>query len=80
MYKIIVDIFRDYPIRHILVPHVGQAPLVAAFPFFKVTFCGFLISFLVRHLKQYACIKSLLFNPIAEIHFPTLQQGCQYWR
>jgi hypothetical protein len=43
------------PIRNTLVPHTGQTPLTAGLPFFKVTFCGSLISLFALHLKQYAC-------------------------
>ncbi len=38
--------------RKILVPQLGQVPLVAGLPFFRVTLSGFLMSLLVRHLKQ----------------------------
>ncbi len=40
------------PMRDILVPQLGQAPRVAGRPFLRVTFSGFFISRLVRHLKQ----------------------------
>jgi hypothetical protein len=33
---------------------------VAGRPFFRVTFCGFRISLLARHLRQYACISCYL--------------------
>jgi hypothetical protein len=38
--------------RDILVPQLGQVPLVAGRPFFRVTFSGFFISLLVRHFMQ----------------------------
>ena len=40
--------------RKTLVLQLGQVPRVAGRPFLRVTFSGFLISFLARHLKQYA--------------------------
>jgi len=46
------------PIRNILVPHVGHVPWVAGLPFFIVMDLGSLISFLARHLTQYACMSS----------------------
>jgi hypothetical protein len=42
--------------RNTFVLHLGQTPLVAGLPFFKVTFWGSLISTFDLHLKQYACI------------------------
>jgi hypothetical protein len=44
--------------RNILVPQVGQTPWVAGLPFFIVMALAFFISFLARHLTQYACIQS----------------------
>ena len=41
------------PILNILVPHDGQTPWVAGFPFFMVMALAFFISFLARHLTQY---------------------------
>lgn len=40
------------PMRYIFVPQTGQVPWVAGRPFFRVTFCGFRISLLARHLRQ----------------------------
>ena len=37
-------------------PHDGHAPCVAGLPFFMVMLLGSFISFLARHLTQYACI------------------------
>ena len=45
-----------FPILNILVPQVGHTPWVAGFPFFIVMALASLISFLVRHFIQYACI------------------------
>jgi hypothetical protein len=45
-----------FPILNILVPQEGQVPLVAGLLFFMVTSCGDFISFLARHLTQYASI------------------------
>ena len=51
--------FRAYPfpMRYILVLHTGHVPRVAGLPFFMVTWLGFLISRIARHLRQYACIR-----------------------
>lgn len=40
------------PILNILVPQVGQVPVVAGFPFFIVISVGLVISFLDLHLMQ----------------------------
>ena len=45
-----------FPILKTLVPHTGQTPCVAGLPFFMVICLGSLISRLVRHYTQYACI------------------------
>jgi len=42
--------------RNILVLHFGQVPCVAGLPFFILIAFGLLISLLVRHFIQYACI------------------------
>jgi hypothetical protein len=42
--------------RNMLVPQVGQTPLVAGLPFFMVIALAFFISFLERHFTQYASI------------------------
>src|SRR3990172_10004634 len=42
--------------RYMAVLQTGQLPLVADLPFFMVTWVGFCMSRLVRHLRQYACI------------------------
>jgi hypothetical protein len=47
-----LDCYLALPILNILVPQVGQAPVVAGFLFFIVTALGFFISFLARHLTQ----------------------------
>ena len=44
--------------RKTLVLHTGQEPWVAGRPFLRVTWTGLLISRLVRHLKQYASMRS----------------------
>jgi hypothetical protein len=44
------------PILNILVPQDGQTPEVAGLPFFMVMAFALLISFLARHLTQYACM------------------------
>ena len=44
------------PILNIVVPQVGQEPLVAGFPFFIVTALASFISFLALHLTQYPSI------------------------
>jgi len=50
------------PILNILVPHEGQVPWVAGFPFFIVIALGALISFFALHLTQYPCTQfALLF-------------------
>ena len=49
-----VQHYLDLPILNTLVLQVGQVPLVAGRPFFRVTCCGFFISRFVLHLKQYA--------------------------
>jgi hypothetical protein len=50
----------DYPLpmRKSLVPQTGQTPWVAGRLFFRVTAFGFLISLLVLHFMQYACISA----------------------
>src|ERR1700675_130548 len=45
--------------RYIAVLQTGQLPLVADLPFFIVTWAGFCMSRLVRHLRQYACMDVL---------------------
>lgn len=51
--SLIDSAMADYlPSRNTLVPHTEQVPLVAALPFFKTTFCSFLISLFALHLKQ----------------------------
>src|SRR5450759_4082972 len=40
--------------RNILVPHTGQVPWAAVFPFFIVICCAFFISRFALHLTQYA--------------------------
>lgn len=40
--------------RNTFVPQVGQSPLVAGRPFFKVTGSGLVISRFSRHFRQYA--------------------------
>ena len=52
----VIATYLALPIRNTLVPQLGHVPLVAGRPFFKVVGCGFLISLLARHLKQYASI------------------------
>jgi hypothetical protein len=44
------------------VPQAGQVPEVAGLLFFIVIALGFFISFLVRHLTQYASTLHLLLN------------------
>ena len=46
--------------RYMAVPQTGQLPFVADLPFFIVTWAGFCMSRLVRHLRQYACIGRLI--------------------
>ena len=43
---------QPWPTLNTLVPHAGHTPRVADLPFFSVTFWGFFISLLARHLKQ----------------------------
>jgi hypothetical protein len=50
------------PILKTFVPQVGQIPEVAGLPFFMVMALAFLISFLARHLTQYACMLHLLLS------------------
>jgi hypothetical protein len=52
--------FQLLPILNIFVPQVGQTPWVAGLPFFIVMALASFISFLVRHLTQYACMVVLL--------------------
>jgi hypothetical protein len=40
------------PILNILVPHTGQVPWVAGFPFFIVIFCSLVMSRFALHLTQ----------------------------
>jgi hypothetical protein len=44
------------PILKIFVPQTGQTPWVDGLPFFILTTLAFFISFLARHLTQYACM------------------------
>jgi hypothetical protein len=43
---------RQPPILNIFVPHTGQVPCVAGFPFFIVIFCSFSMSRLALHFTQ----------------------------
>jgi hypothetical protein len=47
--------------QNMAVPHVGHTPLVAGLPFFIVVALALFISFLERHLTQYASIFFLSF-------------------
>jgi hypothetical protein len=51
------------------VPQVGHTPLVAGLPFFIVVALALFISFLERHLTQYA-----------SIFFPHLSIGCVLYK
>lgn len=46
-----------FPMRIITVPHTGQMPFVAGFPFFSVTGFGSFISRFVLHFTQYASME-----------------------
>jgi hypothetical protein len=49
--SVVVD-FDQAPIRNIFVPHTGQVPSVAGFPFFMVILFSFRISRFALHLTQ----------------------------
>jgi hypothetical protein len=68
-----VQIYLALPILNILVPQVGQIPEVAGRLFFITMALAAFISFLARHLTQYASILHLLLNT-NDIPF---QAGCQ---
>ena len=53
--------FLAAPIRNMLVPQVGQTPLLAGLQFFMVIALALFISFLERHFTQYA---SIFFLPV----------------
>ena len=75
---------QDYafPILNIFVPHVGHTPWVAGFPFFIVMLLVSFISFLDRHLTQYACMTSPPFFPNtvwAINHYPNYVKRKTIW-
>jgi hypothetical protein len=49
---VVVERWAQPPILKTLVPHTGHMPLVAGLPFFRVTFCGSLISLFALHFTQ----------------------------
>jgi hypothetical protein len=51
------------PILNIFVPHTGQIPWVAGFPFFIVTFFSSFIDLFDLHLTQYA---SMAMQPVKQ--------------
>jgi hypothetical protein len=55
-----------------LVPQVGQTPLLAGLPFFMVIDLALFISFLERHFTQYA---SIFFSPNFRFYTRYLKHG-----
>ena len=64
--------FQPLPILNILVPQLGQTPCVAGLPFFMVIDLVSFISFLARHLTQYASTVHLPFGMHNRLFLPTM--------
>jgi hypothetical protein len=70
------EVTYDYylPILNILVPQVGQVPVVAGFLFFIVIALVFFISLLALHFTQYPCITLTSFLTINNQPFCLVSQ------
>lgn len=65
-------IYFGFPILNMPVPHFGQVPLTAGFPFFSFTSFGSFIILFALHFTQYAStlfMRFLLFGLIIFITF-----------